>query len=163
MGWETVLFAAFTGLKAVTQMNAAEKQAQQTVKQGEIDAQQRATRVNYNASQQTASFLASGLTLEGTPMDVVNETFKTGKQDVDNIRQGADAKAKNQIATGRSQVINDIVGSFVGSSLMSGSAGAMFESGVGNLTNDLGLNGVGQDVGSWFSKSSMGPYKPFGI
>lgn len=142
MGIETILFAAFTGLKAISQMNAAEAQAKETVKEGNLAASQEAIKVKYAAAKQTASFLSSGITLEGTPMDVVNETFKTGQQDIDNIRQNYDSKAKQQISSGRSQAIGTIVGGFAGAST-GGSIGSMFDTGLSYAPESTltGLNG----------------------
>lgn len=144
MGIETVIFAALAGLQAVSKMSAAESAAKATIKKGEIDASQSALKTRYAAAKQTASFLASGITLEGTPMDVVNETFKTGKEDVANIRDNANATAKNQISTGRSQAIDSIMGSFKGADIM-GSAGSMFDTGLSYLPESAsyGLNNMG--------------------
>lgn len=140
-----VLFAAFVGLKAISQMNAATAQAKQAAQQGTIDAKQRAKEVSFAAARQTASFLSSGITLEGTPMTVENETFNTGKEDVQNIINGANAKSKNIVSAGRSQAIGTIVSGFSGFSSGGGSAGSMFDTTGSYLpeSTDYALNNAG--------------------
>lgn len=144
MGIETILFAAFTGLKAISQMNAAKKQAKQVVQEGEVVAKEKAKQVRYAAARQTSSFLNSGLTLEGTPSVVIGETFSTGLEDINQIRNNYNTKSKNLISAGRQEAISTIVGSFAGSS-MGGSMGSMFET-AGSFAPEsfaFGLNKAG--------------------
>lgn len=169
MGIETVLFAAFTGLKALSTMSAAKDQAKQVKRnaeaqalalrtEGELASKEKAKQIRYNAARQTSSFLSSGLTLEGTPQDVLGETYTTGLEDISNISKGyntkisntissANAQSKSIMSSARSQVISDIAGSFAGSSFGSnfakgvqGSVGNMFNSAYfGDLSNSGNL------------------------
>jgi hypothetical protein len=137
MGIETILFAAFTGLSAVSKMSAnkqakdvtrnAQAQSASDKAEGELASKEKAKQIRYAAARQTSSFLSSGITLDGTPQDVLNETFTTGLEDIDNIERGyntrinntisqANSTSKNIIASARSEVIGDIVGSFGGMS-----------------------------------------------
>lgn len=159
MGIETILFAAFTGLKAISSLRAANSQAKAIAnnatneaaalaRQGTLEAKEKSKEVRYKAARQVSSFLNSGLTLDGTPQDVLGETFSTGMEDLDNIIRGydtrigntissANAQSKNVIAQGRNQAINDIVGGFSG---MGG--GGMFGA------SSFGLRTGGQGIGS---------------
>lgn len=112
MGIETILFAAFTGLQAVSGMMQAQSQAKSAVAQGNIQMQERAKQVRYAAARQNVSFLNSGLSLEGTPMDVINETFDTGLADIRAIGANANAQSKNIIGQARTQAIGQIAGAF---------------------------------------------------
>lgn len=89
-------------------------------------------------------------------MDVVNETFKTGKQDVDNIRDNANATAKSQISNGRMQAISTITSAFAGSG-GGGSMGSLFDTGVSYLPDSASyaLNdmGFGNDAFDALEKS----------
>lgn len=126
MGIETIIFAALTGLKAISQMNAAEKQAKNAVREGEIVAKEKAKEIRYKAARQTQSFLSSGLTLEGTAQTILDETFDTGKEDIANIRASYNNKSKNFISAGRTAAIGTIASGF-GNAALAGSAGSMFE------------------------------------
>lgn len=145
MGWETLIFAALTGLKAVSQMNNAEKMAKQTVREGEIVAKEKAKEVRYKVARQTSSFLNSGLTLEGTPQDVIGETFSTGLDDINKIRSNYTTKSKNYISQGRTEAIGTIASAFMPSmGSMGGSMGSMFETAGSYLPESsiMKLNGT---------------------
>lgn len=135
MGIETILFAAFTGLQAVSGMMQAQSQAKSAVAQGNIQMQERAKQVRYAAARQNVSFLNSGLSLEGTPMDVINETFDTGLADIRAIGANANAQSKNIIGQARTQAIGQIAGAFGG-----GSFGGM--TGAGSFLPDAALFGM---------------------
>lgn len=144
MGIETILFAALTGLSAISKMNAAQDQADATVKAGNIAAENEAQKTRLRAASATTSFLQSGLTLEGTPTLAINDIFNTGIKDVNQIRSNANNTAKNQIAAGRSEAISTIAGSFAGADL-GGSMGSMFTTAGSYLPDSFayGLNNAG--------------------
>lgn len=138
MGLETVLLIAGTLGKAHMQASAAEAQAKQAVREGELEAQERAKRTRAKAGAQKTSFLSSGLTLEGTPMSAIQATFKTGLEDVDLVLSNADRRAKNAHRAGRSQVIGTLASgarSFAGGGFETGGGGQL------DLSGDLkGIN-----------------------
>jgi len=114
-----------------------EAQAEAKRKEGELAASEKSKQIRQKAASQTSSFLTSGITLEGTPMDVLGETFTTGLADIDNIRSGYNTSIDNTVRSGNSQIkgllssaraeaISDIAGSFAGQSLAK-SAGGMFD------------------------------------
>lgn len=147
MGIETIAFLALSAVSASMKMNDAKKQAEGVAREGELVAKEKAKEVRYKVARQTSSFLNSGLTLEGTPQDVIGETFSTGKEDIGNIQSNYNAKSKNIISSARTEAIGQIAGSFAGASL-GGSAGSMFgatSAGVQSAYNGTGF-GTGYDV-----------------
>lgn len=159
MGIETVLFAALTGISAISKMSAANDQAEAITKnaeaqakslktEGELATEERAKKLRYDAARQTSSFLTSGITLEGTPEAVLGETYDTGKADILNIKKGyntqmtnvisaANAQSKSIISSARSAVIGDIAKSFGG---MSFGSGGMFDAPSNSLGGDLAMS-----------------------
>lgn len=125
MGIETILFMAFTGLQAVSGMMNAQSQADAAVKQGNLQMAEKAKQVRYATARQNVSFLNSGLSLEGTPMDVINETFDTGIKDIQAIGANANAQSKNIIGQARTQAIGQIAGAFGGMGGGGGGFGGM--------------------------------------
>ena len=143
MGFETILFAAFTGLKALSQMSQAQKQADAVAEnarlknkalkdEAELKVKERAKELRYKAARQTVSFLNSGVEVgQGTPQTIIGETFQTGKEDIKNISSNyqntiksvtsqANSQADNIISQGRSQAIGTIAGGFANTSGMFG-------------------------------------------
>src|SRR5688572_23731058 len=119
MGFETILFASLTALSAVSKMSAAKDQAKDVKKnaersaaamktEGELASKEKAKQIRYAAARQTSSFLSSGITLEGTPQDVLNETFQTGLEDIENIGRGYNTNIKNTISSANTQSKNII-------------------------------------------------------
>jgi len=145
MGWETVVMAGLSAVKGITQMNQAKSEAKALVREGEIAAGEQAKKTRYKAAAQTSSFLNAGLTLEGTPNSVLNETYQTGLADINNIITGYNTKSKNAISKGRSDMINSMVSDFKGADFGGGSMGSMFEIGGSYLPESFayGLNNAG--------------------
>lgn len=154
MGIETILFAAFTGLKAISQMNAANKAAKVNAREGELVAKEKAKEIRYKAARQTVSFLNSGVTLDGTPQDVLGETFSTGQADITNIRHNYDNKSKSIISQGRTEAIGTIASGF-GNASIAGSMGSMFDATVTGAESFM--NGTGFGTGWDVSKSISNP------
>lgn len=149
MGIATVGLIALTAFQAVSQIKTSTKQATTSARnavakaralkaEGDIAVQERAKQVRLRAARQTSSFITSGLTLEGTPMDVLGETFDVGIADIENIGtnfqtsrmnvlRGGEAEVESAIRSGRNQAIGSIASSF--SSFAGGSgAGSLFGS-----------------------------------
>lgn len=154
MGWETALIIGGLQLASgVSQMKDANRQARAIAAEGDIVAANKAKEIRAKAAMQKVSFLNSGLTLDGTPMSVIEETFDTGLQDVNQIRSNYGARAKSAVSAGRSAMLKGFA-SAAGSYAM----GAMLPKtgGVGALW-DNGLNSQG-----WgFATSPVGTHGPF--
>lgn len=147
----TIAFVALSVVKGATEMSAARNEAKATIAEGNIAAGNKAKQVAAAAATQRVSFLQSGLTLEGTPMNIIESTFNTGIKDINQIRSNYDHRAKNQITAGRTAFISSLASGFAGASM--GSGMEMPGQGVGSSWNSLG-----QSVGSITDSSPTGPY-----
>lgn len=122
VGAETLLLVGsglLTGASVIGGMRTAKKQAEAVVRQGEEQARQRARKTKILAGEQRASFLGSGLTLEGTPMSFIDETFATGLKDTRQILDNARLKSKNIMKQAR----NDAMGQLAGFALTAATSG----------------------------------------
>lgn len=174
MGIETVLFAAFVGLQAVSQIQAGQKKAEAAVvsaeaeaaslrEEGELTKSERAKALRLKSARQVSSFLTSGLSLEGTPSDVLSETFETGIADIRNIgknfqtsidnriRQG-NAQSSQFISESRTQAIGTIASGFSGVG-----GGSLFDTNA-----PLGSQGTVSRTIEFGSPSAQGPIQGFG-
>lgn len=109
------------------------------------------------AARLKTSFLNSGLTLEGTPQNVLSDTYNVGLQDIDQIKTNANLRAKNAISSARTKAISALSSAAMSASGGFGGGGELgsgFSSAFGNQT--------GQTVGRQFSSSPIGPYQPLG-
>lgn len=133
MGIETIVMAAVTLVQASGQMSAAKRQAKATAAEGTLKAKNRAKETVLNAARHRSSFLNSGLTLEGTPMNVIENEFRLGDEDVSQITSNYNARARAQMAEGRNRAM---------STLASG-----FGNALGSL--DIGSVGMPESLGSF--------------
>lgn len=91
--------------KAVGDYNQSKSQARQIREQSKQAAKARAQEIRALAAEQRASYLASGLELEGTPMSVINDTYNTGLEDITAIGTSAKTQMKNTLRQGRSSLL----------------------------------------------------------
>lgn len=112
MGIEVAI--AMAVMSAVNTMHTAGKEAKAVTKQAQLDAKNKAISTKAKAAMQKTSFLSSGFTLEGTPMNVLDSTFTTGQQDISQIISNANTKSKNIISSARSKALNDLAGTAMG-------------------------------------------------
>jgi hypothetical protein len=116
-----VVSAAASVTGGVMAYQQGKDQAKAAARQGDILAKESEKKTLKLASAQKASFLSSGLTLEGTPQDVIGETFTLGKEDIGQIKDYYGQQGKNAYSAGRTQLITGIASA--GSSLaMTGAA-----------------------------------------
>jgi len=92
----------------------AEDQANAAKREGRQQQALSAKRTRARAASQRTSFLSSGLTLEGTPQNVLDETYTMGIQDVVAIKEFYDTKAHDAKVAGRMAIIQGIAGSAQG-------------------------------------------------
>lgn len=73
-----------------TEAGALKSQANEAIRKAEFDAQAKANEVRQFAGNQQEEYASSGVTLAGTPAQVIADTQKRGQQEVDAIaRRGA--------------------------------------------------------------------------
>jgi len=108
----TAVMVGLSVVSAASQMSSAKKQAKATIAEGNIVAANKAKDIARKTATQRVSFLNSGLTLEGTPMNAIDSTFNTGLEDIAGISNAYNMQAKNQIAAGRSAAIGSLASGF---------------------------------------------------
>jgi hypothetical protein len=158
MGIETMIaLSVGSGIMgAVSANKQAKANADAAVAQGNLElakmkkqasALQKAT-ASQVGSQKT-SFLSSGLSLEGTPSDVITETYDTGVADLLDLNLDMKAtansynqKSKNYITAGRAEAMNSLV-SGVSSAALIGYNSGYFSDGFG-----FGSNTITAEAGS---------------
>lgn len=100
-------------------------------------------------SSQKTSFLSSGLALEGTPMDVMGETYDMGikdlmdlQTDIGTVSNLYNQKSKNYITVGRSEAMNKLVSGVSSAAVMGvgGSFGDSFGFGSNTITAKAGTS-----------------------
>ena len=120
MGWETIAIAGFNALSAANTMNQGNAAARAAVQQGEQEAKASADKTVQGVGKLQTSFLQSGLTLEGGPMDVLTKAFAAGQTDISRITANANANAKNAVNAARTKALTSLASS-------AGSLGSTFD------------------------------------
>lgn len=147
----TATMIGLSVVSAASQVSSAKKQAKATIAEGNIVAANKAKDIARKTATQRVSFLNSGLTLEGTPMNAIDSTFNTGLEDIAGISNAYNMQAKNQIAAGRSAAIGSLVGGLSSFAMPSIGSSATFG------TNSFG--GLNQAIGSGFNSTAIGPFQ----
>lgn len=147
MTWATL---AFSALNAAQSLKAGRAEARAAVDAGNIAAINKSRETLVKAGRLQSSFLNSGVTLEGTPMTMIENAFDLGTKDINQIATNANTKGKNSMIQARSKAL--------------GALGTSFSNmgGVSDIFGDT-FNGIGQDIGGAFDPSATGPYQsPWG-
>jgi hypothetical protein len=166
-----VVSAAASVTGGVMAHQQGKAQAKAAARQGDILAKESEKKTLKLAAAQKASFLSSGLTLEGTPQDVIGETFTLGKEDIGQIKDYYGQQAKNAYSAGRTQLITGIASAagtlaIAGMGLASaggslaGSAGS--SSAGGSLAGSAGSSSAGGTIGAGFTANMADITKDFG-
>lgn len=158
MGIETIAIIGLSLLQADAAISQSENEAQAVVDQANIDAENKAKETRMLAARQQVSFLNSGLTLEGTPMAAIQNTFSTGLQDINQITTNANKQSKNIIKAGRMEAIGKIASTgagmaFGGGDMFGGASGSGFFGSQGTASRAIEFGG---------NTSAQGPIQGFG-
>lgn len=149
MGVGAAVVAGLSLASAVGNYNASKSEARNVVKQGNIAMDRRADEIKALAAKQRVSYLQAGLELEGTPQAVISDTYNTGIEDVNAIRESTNQQSKNIITKARAKLLGDIaktavsawsMGAGSGASSFSASSGAVSSGGEWVGTTQDGLN-----------------------
>lgn len=108
MGIETAVIAGLSVASAIGNYNQSKSESRQTAKAGAIAAEKRADDIMKLASKQRISYLSAGLELEGTPQNVINDTYETGIADVNNIIGAYSQKSKNIMTKARANLLGGL-------------------------------------------------------
>ncbi len=117
MGVETAVALGFTALSATgnllaanEQQEAAEQQARITEAESAEAARVRRIELKKFEAVQRGRFLSSGVTIEGSPLLVLEETRREGEKEVRAIRRFGAARAETFRQTGRAAALRGITG-----------------------------------------------------
>jgi TRAP-type mannitol/chloroaromatic compound transport system substrate-binding protein len=98
-----------------TEAGADQAQAQQAINAASLQMQQKAIQVQQTAGQQGEEYASSGVTLQGTPAEIMAQTRNLGAQEVKAIgnKGSLDAQLKNTQANaaqaaGRASILNGL-------------------------------------------------------
>lgn len=109
-------YGAYKGLQqqSITdELAANEQQAQFTIQDTEALAKQKASEVNQARSEQESGYLASGVTLEGTPLAILEHTRRLGEEEINAIKARGVATAdliRNRARIGASEAQAKMIG-----------------------------------------------------
>jgi len=176
MGLFTTLALATAGIatsvtlgamSAANQQKSAKKQMRALETRDKIRANERVKSIKRLAASQRSSFLSSGIALgEGTTQDVQGETYATGVEDVENIKQYGEAQGEAISAKLRSDMLStygkmatDVFGyatSASGAFSSLGSATGSTWGSMGTGVGDYGIKGMGDSFGATDQFSSLG-------
>lgn len=151
MGIETLAIAGFTGLQAMQTMKQGNAAAKAAVQQGQYTIQNQADNTVRAAGKLQTSFLNSGISIDGGPMDVITQALTKGTTDIQRTADNVNTTAKNDISAARTKALEGIA-----KNAASAGTGSF---GVDSLTYGTdSWNGFGQELGS-IGGGPMGPYQ----
>ena len=119
--------------KAVSSVKDAKAQAKATKVEAEQQIQEKARQAAKLMSQQKSSFLKGGVYFEGSPEDVINETFDFANEDIRRLTNNANTSIKNTMRKGRTAFATSLMDAVVGG--LSGFGGGMqIQGGLNDFT-----------------------------
>lgn len=106
MGWAAIFQAIAQGLTNAfstwSYLKENKQQAKEIAQQAQEQADERAKKAKYAMQQQKTSFLKSGVYFDsGTPIDLINETYNTAREDINAINQDSMTSQKRLKRAGR--------------------------------------------------------------
>lgn len=150
MGWETVIFLGLSALSANTEIKNSKRQAEAIIEEGNLEAENKGQEVRLRAARLQSSFLNSGLTLEGTPMNVIDSVYSSGIKDIQQIRQNYGRRAENVLDGGRSAAISTMAKGVGNAAIGSGGFDDMFSGARNSWSNvTYGLERFNEPGGFW--------------
>lgn len=138
----------------------AKKQASALRAEGELKANERAKQTKQLVGRQKASFLNSGISLVGSETSglVIEDTYKTGLEDISQIRENYGNAASNVLSQARSQMLAGL-GNMAFQGASAGVQSGMFSpktSAQGLAGSSAGMVGTGPGAG--FSMATPSGY-----
>lgn len=131
MGVETLLIAGAiaSGVSAIESLSQGKRQAKAALREGEIQADNLLKATRQKAGSQRQSFLSSGLELSGSPLSAIQDTLKTGEEDIEQTLDNARVRAQNALAQGRAGFFQGVASASLG---LAGGFGGAGSSGIGS-------------------------------
>jgi len=112
----TALMIGSTALKIGTGYLNAKNQTKALAEQKAIQAKELKKSILARTGAQRASYLASGLTLEGTPMEVIKDTYDAGYEDLKQLQSNYKRTSRNIMGSFYSNAMGDIASTGMGMS-----------------------------------------------
>lgn len=109
MGWETAIQLGATAVQAIGTRNAAKAEASAVAREGQLEAEKKARETVRTTGKLQTSFLNSGLTMEGTPTEVISRAYQYGQEDINQIVQNANSRSKNIIKKARADILEGAI------------------------------------------------------
>lgn len=106
----TIASAGLDIIGGIQANKQADREAENARADAEEKAQDRIRDTKRARSRQLVGFLKSGVELEGTPFDILDETVEIGAKDVSSIRRTGAAQADSFKAVGRQKFIGSLAG-----------------------------------------------------
>lgn len=146
-----IVGAVSTGFKIHSEYEMAKSNARALEAEGNLRMEQRQERTKRMLASQKASFLSSGITLNGedTPIAVLGYTADTGIKDMGLIRSNYNSRIKNVWRQARSQMISDLGNFAMSAGMVMASPGAGANTGARASSSGFGA-GLGSGVPSGF-------------
>lgn len=161
MGIETLAIAGFAGLNAINTMNQGQASAKAVVQGAQYTIANQANDTVRNAGKLQTSFLQSGISLDGGPMDAIAQAFTQGRTNISRTASNANATSQNLISSARTKALEGIATTAAGASAFGGSITSGLDQ-VGtaaDFASDGSFNGIGQGLGS-LGTNGEGPFQP---
>ena len=110
LGWETAIQAGATVYGAISKNNAARTEAKAITEEARLQAENKAHETVREAGKLQSSFLSSGLTIEGTPTEVLKRAYQYGTEDINQIAKNANTRSKNIMTKARKEMLESFTG-----------------------------------------------------
>jgi biotin carboxylase len=101
----TLIVLGLTAVQGIAGVMSANKQAKAMAQEASLNASNKAKETRIKAARAQASFLSSGLSLQGTPETSIENIFLTGKQDIYRIRSNAKSEISSTIGAARNEAL----------------------------------------------------------
>lgn len=108
MGWETLAMVGFQAIQGSQGQSQARREGRAITQQAERETMNIAGDTVRRAGSLRNSFLSSGITLEGGPMEVISRAFAQGRTDIDRTAADANAASKNKVSAARTKMLSDL-------------------------------------------------------
>lgn len=112
-----VTVAGLSVAKGVGEFNAAKSGARALKEEGKIKIDQRKKEILQLVAQQKVGYVDSGVEFEGTPQNVMQDSYNTGMEDIEALRTSYNTQIKNAMKKARANLIGSIASA--GTSLIS--------------------------------------------
>lgn len=128
----------------------AEVKALQESTQGQVN--ERARQAKKLMSQQKTSFLKSGVYFEGTPEEIINETYETYQKDLADMTKDANRKSTNLMRQGKTAFYSSILEGMANAGMayfMGGGNGSALKS----IGQKISNSNAGTAVQNWYNSA----------